>query len=54
MVAANSLRGDHPLAAWDELEAKVLPEVAAGKALLVDVREVRVGDEPRRRGIRQE
>ncbi|GBF95266.1 hypothetical protein Rsub_08297 [Raphidocelis subcapitata] len=37
-VAANHLRGDHPLAQWDEM-ARVRGEVEAGTAVLVDVRE---------------
>jgi hypothetical protein len=40
MVAANALQGLHPVASWDELP-RIRGEVAAGKALLVDVREVR-------------
>ncbi|KIZ05075.1 FAD-dependent pyridine nucleotide-disulfide oxidoreductase [Monoraphidium neglectum] len=38
MVAANHLRGDHPIVSWDDLP-RVKEEVAAGTAVLVDVRE---------------
>lgn len=38
MVAANNIRGDHPIAHWDEME-RVYAEVEAGTAVLVDVRE---------------
>lgn len=38
MVAANHVRGDHPIATWDDLP-RIMAEVADGSAALVDVRE---------------
>lgn len=38
MVAANNIRGDHPIAHWDDME-RVYAEVEGGSAILVDVRE---------------
>lgn len=39
MVAANTLRGDHPVAHWDAVDWDAIREDP--RALIVDVREVR-------------